>query len=219
MHQSTPFLALAPVAVAIFISTTATSFGSAFSSVGRQQACRGRAEHCHCTRRRRTRSCDAIIIRASTTTSAEGINNNDVDCSEDIDHETRSTAYDVIEWQSSSESDDAGTNNDDANDIHRFSAEVFASSNCWGRRPFLMRGAFDPTLLLDGGSHRENNNDEADGEEEEEEEDVFAWPSWEEVVDIAADDEAESRYALLTVHRLRHFSYHWLWHSGQWAFV
>ena len=51
-----------------------------------------------------------------------------------------------------------------------FSARAFASSDCWGRRPLLIRGAFDPYPLLGR-----------------------AWPSWEEVVEIAGDVDSESR--------------------------
>ena len=55
----------------------------------------------------------------------------------------------------------------------RFGAEAFASARCWGRRPFLMRNAFDPALLLG--------------------DDCCAWPSWEDVVDVATDEDAEAR--------------------------
>ena len=67
-------------------------------------------------------------------------------------------------------------------DNQGFNAQSFASSNCWGRRPFLFRGAFDPTLLLCPGG------DEGDWDAS------HAWPSWEDVVEIAADDDAEARY-------------------------
>lgn len=60
----------------------------------------------------------------------------------------------------------------------RFNKEIFANSNCWGRRPFLMRGAFDPESLMAG---RDEYGD-------------AAWPSWDDIVDIASDDESESRY-------------------------
>ena len=50
----------------------------------------------------------------------------------------------------------------------------------------MMRGAFDPSALLldraDGGA-----GDGGGGES------VPAWPSWEEVVEIAADEDSESR--------------------------
>ena len=90
----------------------------------------------------------------------------------------------VVEW-SNDESDYAATN---IKQHHRFNAKVFASSNCWGRRPFLLRRAFDPNLLLDRCS---GENDD-DGSEET----IFAWPSWEEVVEIASDDDSESRWVL-----------------------
>jgi hypothetical protein len=57
----------------------------------------------------------------------------------------------------------------------RFNRGIFAKSNCWGRRPFLMRGAFDVDALM------QNDNDDA------------PWPSWEDVVDIASDEESETR--------------------------
>jgi hypothetical protein len=59
-----------------------------------------------------------------------------------------------------------------------FNRDVFAKSNCWGRRPFLMRRAFDADALMD-----ENDDDDKES----------AWPSWEDVVDIASDEESESR--------------------------
>jgi len=66
----------------------------------------------------------------------------------------------------------------------QFNAQIFASSNCWGERPFLMRGAFDPTQLM---------MSEDTAEEEDDDNDDTAWPSWEDVVEIASDDESESR--------------------------
>jgi hypothetical protein len=63
---------------------------------------------------------------------------------------------------------------------HRFNRDIFAKSNCWGRRPFLMRGAFDPNLLMGTTSANEDS----------------AWPSWDDVVNIAADDDSESRCVL-----------------------
>ena len=62
----------------------------------------------------------------------------------------------------------------------RFDRETFAKSNCWGRRPFLMRGAFDPEVLLESQDQKDDT----------------LWPSWEDVVDIASDDDSESRYAI-----------------------
>ena len=63
---------------------------------------------------------------------------------------------------------------------HRFNRDVFAKSDCWGRRPFLMRGAFDPDELM------KTSSDEVDP----------LWPSWNVVVDIASDDDSESRYVV-----------------------
>jgi hypothetical protein len=91
----------------------------------------------------------------------------------------------TVEWNDNPS--DASSNE------RRFSARTFASSDCWGRRPLLVRGAFDPDLL----SGRVVNEDDDDGEE-----DAGgglaapacpAWPSWEEVVEIAADLDSESR--------------------------
>ena len=75
----------------------------------------------------------------------------------------------------------------DASTKHGFSAHIFASSNCWGSRPFLVRKAFDPELLL---SREDGDNHEDD---EDREEIIHAWPSWKDVVEIAADDDSESR--------------------------
>lgn len=80
----------------------------------------------------------------------------------------------VFEWESQSDT----LNN------HGFTAQLFASSNCWGCRPFLFRGAFDPTLLLCRGQEETANVEEYD---------TFAWPSWENVVEIATDIDSESR--------------------------
>ncbi|KAL7555028.1 hypothetical protein ACHAWF_018609 [Thalassiosira exigua] len=62
-----------------------------------------------------------------------------------------------------------------------FDASSFAASGCWGRRPLLVRGAFDPSSLLD----------DSDGGGEGEE--APPWPSWEDVVDVATDEDSESR--------------------------
>ena len=72
----------------------------------------------------------------------------------------------------------------------QFNTKIFASSNCWGKKPFLMRGAFDPTQLMMMA------DDTAKEEEEEEDDDDIedaTWPSWEDVVEIATDEESESR--------------------------
>ena len=90
------------------------------------------------------------------------------DCATEEDDETY-----VLEWKMN-ESKDISTTNGHQN----FNVKEFASSNCWGRRPFLMRGAFNPSdlLLMD-------DNDDNAGQ----------WPTWEEVVDIASDEDSESR--------------------------
>lgn len=60
---------------------------------------------------------------------------------------------------------------------HRFNRDLFAKSNCWGCRPFLMRGAFDPDVLIN------TNNSDVDP----------PWPAWGDVVSIASDEDSESR--------------------------
>jgi hypothetical protein len=67
----------------------------------------------------------------------------------------------------------------DDNDIGRggFNSSLFASLNCWGCRPLLVRGAYDAEYLL--GHHRSSS--------------FASWPTWEEVVDIASDVDSESR--------------------------
>ena len=61
---------------------------------------------------------------------------------------------------------------------------IFASSNCWGRRPFLLRHAFNPTDLMLLGDDVDDDDDDVDAP---------PWPSWEDVVEIAADEDSESR--------------------------
>lgn len=73
-----------------------------------------------------------------------------------------------------------------SNNKHRFNAQLFASSHCWGRHPLLVRRAFDPKLLLN------HDVDEHDGNEDDNSRDT-AWPSWKVVVEIATDEESESR--------------------------
>ena len=69
-----------------------------------------------------------------------------------------------------------------------FNAASFSASKAWGRRPLLLRNAFNPEELMalddDADVDESNNNDD---------DDVAAWPSWQDVVDIASDDDAESR--------------------------
>ena len=75
------------------------------------------------------------------------------------------------------------------NNKHRFNAQLFASSHCWGRYPLLVRRAFDPNLLLN--NHNDVDNKYDDNEEDDRED--TAWPSWKDVVEIATDEESESR--------------------------
>ena len=57
-----------------------------------------------------------------------------------------------------------------------FSGELLASSKCWGRRPLLIRSAFDAASLLGNKT----------------------WPSWDQVSMLGCDEDAESR---LITHR------------------
>lgn len=84
----------------------------------------------------------------------------------------------VVEWKITPDSD---ITSDSSSGGGQFNTKIFASSNCWGKRPFLMRGAFDPTQLMMSDDTTEDDNDDA------------AWPSWKDVVEIATDDESESR--------------------------
>ena len=80
----------------------------------------------------------------------------------------------------------SNTVNDDG---HLFNAALFSTSKAWGRRPFLLRNAFDPDKLMildDDISVHEADDDNDDGE-------FGPWPSWQDVVDIATDEDAESR--------------------------
>ena len=134
----------------------------------------------------------SLVLGFSTSTSNEnghqcrkGItqrssaleNYNIRDCATEEDDETY-----VLEWKMN-ESKDISTTNGHQN----FNVKEFASSNCWGRRPFLMRGAFNPSdlLLMDDN---DDNIEDVDGS-------MYAgrWPTWEEVVDIASDEDSESR--------------------------
>ena len=72
----------------------------------------------------------------------------------------------------------------------QFNTKIFASSDCWGKRPFLMRGAFDPTQLMSDDNTKE---DDDKYEVNDDDNDDAAWPSWKDVVEIATDDESESR--------------------------
>ena len=62
---------------------------------------------------------------------------------------------------------------------------MFASTGCWGRRPVLIRRAFDAETLL---SQDEEEQDESRG----------MWPSWNDVALLSCDEDGESR---LITHR------------------
>ena len=68
-----------------------------------------------------------------------------------------------------------------------FSRELFASTGCWGRRPVLIRNAFDAEALLS-----QNNEEELLGDES------SMWPSWDDVALRSCDEDGESR---LITHR------------------
>jgi hypothetical protein len=69
-----------------------------------------------------------------------------------------------------------------------FSCPNFAATNCWGVRPLLMRGAFHThsKLFLDNNLNDDDDNDVKN-------EDVSQWPTWDEVMELALDEDAESR--------------------------
>jgi hypothetical protein len=72
----------------------------------------------------------------------------------------------------------------------------FASSNCWGRRPLLVRGAYDADSLLGRDRRHEKGQGEDDVHDHKDElssSSFASWPTWEEVVDIASDVDSESR--------------------------
>ena len=83
----------------------------------------------------------------------------------------------MLEWK-----EDIVDGQNTANDGHLFNADLFSSSKCWGRRPLLIRNAFDHKLLLN-----DNVLDDVAHSVD------FEWPSWKDVVEIASDDDAESR--------------------------
>lgn len=66
-----------------------------------------------------------------------------------------------------------------------FSRELFASTGCWGRRPVLIRNAFDADTLLSQC-------------DEEEQDESSMWPSWDDVALLSCDEDGESR---LITHR------------------
>mmetsp|Transcript_2821 Transcript_2821/g.6110 ORF Transcript_2821/g.6110 Transcript_2821/m.6110 type:complete len:658 (-) Transcript_2821:3116-5089(-) len=112
----------------------------------------------------------------------------------------------VLEWDKEhvmrmlsqqNEYDETENNLNDFDDSGKgalFNGRIFAMSECWGRRPFLLRGAFDPDKLIS-----ERSGDRCDSFKEEDYDDgqFFQgdgyWPSWEDVVDISSDEEAEAR--------------------------
>lgn len=67
-----------------------------------------------------------------------------------------------------------------------FSRSNFAATNCWGIRPLLMRGAFhtQSKLFLEDNERHDDGNDA---------ENISQWPTWNEVMELALDDDAESR--------------------------
>ena len=99
----------------------------------------------------------------------------------------RGLAY-TVEWNGDDNPpDDASPNKG------RFSARTFASSDCWGRRPLLVRGAFDPDLLSGRRAVVDGEDAGGGGVSAGPATPAAAWPSWEEVVEIASDVDSESR--------------------------
>ena len=120
------------------------------------------ARHLGWRRRRRRRRGNEELLTSSTSINSES---DVVECA-------------LYEW----------TKRSDTFNNHGFTAQAFASSNCWGCRPLLFKGAFDPTLLLCRG-----DEDDADVDIRDDSSITYAWPSWEDVVEIAADVDSESR--------------------------
>lgn len=102
---------------------------------------------------------------------------------------------DVIRMLSQQNEDDEKENNlNDNGEGALFNGRVFAMSECWGRRPFLLRGAFDPDKLISESSgDRCNSFEEEDYDDGQFFEGDGCWPSWDDVVDISSDEEAEAR--------------------------
>jgi hypothetical protein len=94
----------------------------------------------------------------------------------------------TVEWN-----DDDNPPDDASPNKGRFSARTFASSDCWGRRPFLVRGAFDPNLLSGRRAVVDGEDAGGGGVSAGPATPAAAWPSWEEVVEIASDVDSESR--------------------------
>eukprot|EP00984_Skeletonema_dohrnii_P012634 scaffold5153_cov98-Skeletonema_dohrnii-CCMP3373.AAC.1 len=100
----------------------------------------------------------------------------------------------VLEWKDDMIDDIIATNiksntDDDDDDGHLFNAALFSASKAWGRRPLLLRNAFNPgkLMILDDDIDMQEAADDDDDDE------FGPWPSWQDVVDIASDDDAESR--------------------------
>lgn len=131
--------------------------------------------------RRRQRHVSVGIVSDSASTLSSGVGDVGGGCADDYEPH-------VVEWDINNDDGTDATNNS------RFSRQVFASSNCWGHRPFLMRGAFNPNnLLLDHNNANKEENDVIGGDGDEEGSICASWPSWEDVVEIAADEDSESR--------------------------
>jgi hypothetical protein len=60
----------------------------------------------------------------------------------------------------------------------QFTAEMFASSRCWGQQPLLVKSAF-------------SNQNKGDDDDE------SPWPSWNDIVMMGYDEDAESRCVLI----------------------
>jgi hypothetical protein len=60
----------------------------------------------------------------------------------------------------------------------QFTAEMFASSRCWGQQPLLVKSAFS----------NQNKGDDDDDES--------PWPSWNDILMMGYDEDAESRCVL-----------------------
>lgn len=87
-------------------------------------------------------------------------------------------SHHVLEWK-----EDIVDGRSTVEDKHLFNADLFSTTKCWGRRPLLIRNAFDHKLLLNDNVLLDDIEDNVE----------FEWPSWKDVVEIASDDDAESR--------------------------
>ena len=69
-----------------------------------------------------------------------------------------------------------------------FNCSNFAATKCWGTSPLLMRGAFhSQSDLLVKNTHQIEGDDEVSSS------DFSLWPTWDEVIELALDEDAESR--------------------------